>query len=38
MATTGLPNMNSLMILDNFKSIMLTMEMVKGNTFKVILH
>lgn len=31
-ATTSLPNMNSQMMLDNFKSMMLTMAMVKGSS------
>jgi len=31
-ATSGLPNMNSQMMLDNFKSMMLTMAMVKGSS------
>ena len=31
-ATTGMPNMNSQMMLDNFKSMMLTMAMVKGSS------
>jgi hypothetical protein len=38
MATTGLSNMNSQMILDNFKSMMLRMEIVNGDAFEVILH
>ena len=31
-ATTCMPNMNSQMMLDNFKSMMLTMAMVKGSS------
>lgn len=31
-ATTGIPNMNSQMMLDNFKSMIITMAMVKGSS------